>query len=364
MNRTLESDVHLKRIARLREEVTRRELDALLVSNAANVKYLSGFSGSNGTLIIDADQAALLTDFRYVEQAEEQAPAVEVIDGKSEPRKLLVERLGAAAKVGFDDADMRVKSYRLLEEALPEGRELIAASGAVEKLRQVKDEHEIDAIARAALIGDAIYAALAETGLSGRNETDVVKQIEQVALEHGASGLSFPPIVAAGAHGALPHAEPRDTRIEKGTLVVLDLGVLHDGYCSDCTRTFATGPIPDAWREVYDLVLSAQVASLEAVKVGAECSALDKIARDIIEAGGHGERFGHSLGHGVGSEVHEGPVLASRSEEVLVPGNVVTVEPGIYLAGEFGVRIEDLVVVTEDGPRVLTPFEKELTIVD
>lgn len=364
MNRTLESDVHLKRLARLREEIARRELDALLVSNLANVKYLSGFTGSNGTLIVDPAQATLLTDFRYIEQAEEQAPAFSVLDGKSEPRKLLVERLGDAAKVGFDDADMRVKSFRLLEKEMPDGRELVAASGAVEALRQVKDEHEIDAIARAALIGDAIYAAIAETGLSGRNETDVAKQIEQVAIEHGASGLSFPPIVAAGAHGALPHAEPRDALIGKGTLVVLDLGVVFDGYCSDCTRTFATGPIPDSWRETYDLVLAAQIASLEAVQVGAECAALDKIAREIIDAGGHGERFGHSLGHGVGSEVHEGPVLASRSEEVLVAGNVVTVEPGVYVAGEFGVRIEDLVVVTEDGQRVLTPFEKELTFVD
>ena len=214
------------------------------------------------------------------------------------------------------------------------------------------------------MIGDAIYAALAESGLAGRNETDVARQIENVALEHGASGLSFPPIVAAGAHGALPHAEPRDSAIEKNTLVVLDLGVKYEDYCSDCTRTFATGSIPDAWREVYEVVLAAQQAALAAVRPGAECSALDAIAREIIDLAGHGELFGHSLGHGVGSEVHEGPVLAARSDETLAPGNVVTVEPGVYVAGEFGVRIEDLVVVASDGPRVLTPFTKELTIVD
>lgn len=364
MNRTLESDVHLKRLAGLRGEIERRELDALLITNPENVKYLSGFTGTNGTLIVDADQATLLTDFRYVEQAAEQAPAVAVLDGRSEPRKALVGRLGSASRVGFDDADMRVKSFRQLEEELEEDRELVAASGAVESLREIKDPQEIDAIARAALIGDTIYAALAESGLAGRKETEVARQIEQVALEHGASGLSFPPIVASGPRGALPHAEPQDVVIERGTLVVLDLGVKYGGYCSDCTRTFATGSIPDSWREVYDFVLESQLAALAAVEPGAECSRLDAIAREVIEGGGHGDRFGHALGHGVGIEVHEGPVLASRSKETLAAGNVITVEPGIYVPGEFGVRIEDLVAVTEDGSRVLTPFDKRLTTVD
>jgi Xaa-Pro aminopeptidase len=352
------------RIKRLRAELARRELDLLLVTNLDNVRYLSGFSGTNGTLVIGADRAVLLTDFRYIVQANEQAPYFEIVDGGSEPRKRLIEALDGGEQVGFDDADMRVKSHEGLVKELPEGIELVSASGLVEDLRAVKDDHEIDAIARAALLADSIYVALAEEGLVGRTESDVAWRIEQLAREAGASGLSFPSIVASGAHGALPHAVPRDVKIERGQLVVLDLGVVFDGYCSDCTRTFATGQIAESAREGYELVLDAQLKSLAGVLVGAECKAVDAIARDVISADGMGEKFGHSLGHGVGIEVHEMPTLSSRSEGVLVAGNVVTVEPGVYVEGEYGVRIEDLVVVADDGPRVLTPFTKELTTVD
>lgn len=354
-----------QRLKRLRAAIAERDdFDVLLVTNIENVRYLTGFTGTNGTLVIGASSADLLTDFRYIEQASDQAEGYRIIDGGSEPRKRLVELLDGSSVIGFDDADMRVKQHAGLLEELPEGVQLVPAAGVVEKIRAVKDAHEIDAIARAASIADAIYATLAEEGLAGRNESDIAWRIEQLAREGGASGLSFPSIVAAGAHGALPHAEPRDVAIGKGQLVVLDLGVLHGGYCSDCTRTFATGPISDHAREVYELVLDAQRKSLAAVVPGAECKAVDAIARDVIAADGFGEKFGHSLGHGVGIEVHELPTLSSRSEGELVAGNVVTVEPGVYLEGEFGVRIEDLVVVAEDGPRVLTPFTKELTTVD
>jgi Xaa-Pro aminopeptidase len=313
--------------------------------------------------VIASERAVLLTDFRYTVQAADQAEYFEVVDGGTEPRQRLVEALDAAARVGFDDADMRVKSHEGLVKELPDGIELVPASGVVEAIRAVKDNHEIDAIARAAMIADSIYVSLAEEGLIGRTERDVAWRIEQLAREGGASGLSFPSIVAAGAHGALPHAEPRDVAIEAGQLVVLDLGVIHDGYCSDCTRTFATGPISDSMRAGYELVLDAQRKSLAGVVVGAECKAVDAIARDVIAADGMGEKFGHSLGHGVGIEVHELPTLSSRSEGSLIAGNVVTVEPGVYVEGEYGVRIEDLVVVAEDGPRVLTPFTKELVTV-
>jgi Xaa-Pro aminopeptidase len=304
-----------------------------------------------------------LTDFRYTVQAADQAEYFEIVDGGGEPRARLVEAFDSAARVGFDDADMRVKSHEGLVKELPEGTELVVASGLVEGIRAVKDDHEIDAIARAAMIADSIYVSLAEEGLVGRTERDVAWRIEQLAREGGASGLSFPSIVAAGAHGALPHAEPRDVKIEVGQLVVLDLGVIHDGYCSDCTRTFATGPISDSARSGYELVLDAQLKSLAGVVVGAECKDVDAIARDVISADGMGENFGHSLGHGVGIEVHELPTLSAKSEGTLVAGNVVTVEPGVYVEGEYGVRIEDLVVVAEDGPRVLTPFTKELVTV-
>jgi Xaa-Pro aminopeptidase len=352
------------RVARLRRELLERELAALLVTNPNNVRYLSGFTGTNGTLVIDAERAVLLTDFRYTVQASEQAEYFEIVDGGSEPRKKLAAAFGGATRIGYDDADMRVKSYNALIAELESGSELVPASGLVEALRAIKDEHEIDAIARAALIADSIYVSLAEEGLIGRTERDVAWRIEELARAGGASGISFPSIVAAGPHGALPHAEPRDVRIEAGQLVVLDLGVVHDGYCSDCTRTFATGPLPEAAREGYELVLDAQLKSLAAIEVGADCKAIDAIARDVISADGMGENFGHSLGHGVGIEVHELPTLSTRSEGKLAAGNVVTVEPGVYVEGEYGVRIEDLVVVSEDGPRVLTPFTKELITVD
>ncbi|MGB1583275.1 MAG: M24 family metallopeptidase, partial [Solirubrobacterales bacterium] len=284
--------------------------------------------------------------------------------GGETPRAALADRMKGRAKVGFDDADMRVKSHTALIEELPEGTELVSAAGVVEKLRAVKDADEIDAIARAAAIADSIYSTIAEEGLAGRSEKDVAWRIEWLARERGASGLSFPPIVAGGPHGALPHAEPRDRKIGDSELVVLDLGVVFDGYCSDCTRTFASGNVDGHAREIYEVVLDAQRTALARIAGDVECQSIDKFARDVIEAAGYAEMFGHSTGHGVGVEVHELPTLSSRSKDVLELGNVVTVEPGIYLPGEFGVRIEDLVVVADDGPRVLTPFEKQLLVVD
>jgi Xaa-Pro aminopeptidase len=351
------------RLASLRGLLVERELDALLVTNLVNVRYLSEFTGTNAILLVSAREALLLTDFRYTEQASAQAPGFEIVDGGEQPRELLAERMPAPGRAGFDDADMRVQAHAAWLKALPDGVEMVAAAGLVEQLRAVKDAGELDAIARAAGIADAIYESLAEAGLVGRAEREIAWRIECLAREHGATGLSFPPIVAAGAHGALPHAEPRDRRIERGELVVLDLGVIADGYCSDATRTFATGEPSAAERDVYELVLTAQQAALAAVAEGIACSAIDAAARDVIDAAGHGERFGHSTGHGVGLEVHELPTLSLRSEDELKAGNVVTVEPGVYLPGDFGVRIEDLVVVEATGPRILSGYPKDLTIV-
>lgn len=335
----------------------------MLVTAPANVRYLSGFTGTNGTLLISQQSARLFTDFRYLEQAARQAAAYEVVDGGSKPRVLLAAGIAEFDRVGFDDADVRVKSHAGLLAELGARAELIATSGLVERLREVKDGSEITAIADASEIADSIYATLAEEGLSGRTEAEVAWRIEVLARERGASGLSFPSIVAAGAHGALPHAEPRDVAIGSGQLVVLDLGVVKDGYCSDCTRTFATGSLPQDQIDAYQHVLDAQETALAAVQAGAECKELDAIARDRLAAAGLAEAFGHSLGHGVGIEVHEGPTLSTRSEGKLAVGNVVTVEPGVYLAGKFGIRIEDLAVVEQGAARVLTKFSKELTTV-
>lgn len=351
------------RLERLREAIAARgEFDLLLVTCLDNVRYLSGFSGTNATLLIGRDRATLLTDFRYVEQAAGQTDGYEVVDAGASPRKRLVELIGDAEAVGFDESDMRVEQHAALAEELPDRVALVRAAGMVEGLRAVKDAGEIELIARAAQIADSIYQTLSEEGLVGRSERDVVWRIEELAHERGGDGLAFAPIVAAGAHAALPHAEPRDVVIEGDQLVVVDMGVLYRGYRSDCTRTFATGKPSEDQREAYELVRQAQEKALAGVRAGAECAAVDAIAREMIAAAGMGANFGHSLGHGVGIAVHELPTLSGRSQGVLEVGNVVTVEPGVYVEGRFGVRIEDLVVVEKDGPRPLTPFTKALTV--
>jgi Xaa-Pro aminopeptidase len=231
----------------------------------------------------------------------------------------------------------------------------------LEDLRAVKEPAELDAIRDASRLADEVVrAVVVERGLTGRTEREVARAIERELRERGAEP-SFPPIIAAAEHGALPHAEPRDVAIPADTLVVVDFGALVDGYCSDCTRTFATGDIDDSALEVYELVQRAQAEALAAVRPGAACKAIDGIARDMITEAGHGEHFGHGLGHGVGMEVHEEPRLTANADGELVAGNVVSVEPGVYLAGDIGVRIEDLVAVTGDGHEVLSSLPKDLT---
>jgi Xaa-Pro aminopeptidase len=257
-----------------------------------------------------------------------------------------------------------VKAHRHLAEAVADGVELVAAGGLVERLREVKDEGEVAAMTAAAELADSIYAYVAERGLVGRTEREVAVDLEREMRERGARDPSFPSIVAAGAHGALPHAEPRDVEIPRDTLVVLDLGCLVDGMCSDCTRTFATGQLSTVAADVYDLVLNAQLAGLDATRTGTACSDVDAAARSVIEEAGRGEQFGHGLGHGVGLEVHEGPRLTKTADGELRAGNAVTIEPGVYVPGEVGVRIEDLVIVGEDGLRNLSGFPKTLVAVD
>jgi Xaa-Pro aminopeptidase len=339
-----------------------RELDCLLVTNLVNVRYLTCFTGTNGACIVSSDERVFLTDFRYVEQARSQVQGYERVEAGRDMVADLAGRLRGRA--GFDDAHMTVELHRKLGEKVAEGVELVSAGGLVERLREVKDELELDAIRAAAEVANEVYEELRERGLAGRTERDVALTLTRSLEDRGAEGASFPAIVAAGPHGALAHAVPRDLEIPGGTLVVIDMGAQVDGYCSDCTRTLATGPLEDGALEVYELVRRAQDESLRAVRAGASCKAVDAVARDIIEAAGHGERFGHGLGHGVGLEVHEAPRLAKTAEGELRAGNVVTVEPGVYVPGELGVRIEDLVVVTDGEPEVLTAFPKELVTIE
>jgi len=256
-----------------------------------------------------------------------------------------------------------VKAHRRLQELM--SVELVPASGVVEAVRAVKEPGEILRIGAAAALVDEIYAWLLEFGLVGRTERDVAVALEHEMRLRGASGPSFDSIVASAEHGALPHATPRDVAIQPDTLVTIDIGAILDGYCSDCTRTWATGPnVSDELREIYALTLRAQVTALDAVRPGPEGREIDAVARDIIDAAGHGDHFGHGLGHGVGVVTHEGPRLARSGTTALEAGNVVTVEPGVYVPGVGGVRIEDLVVITETGRDVLSATTKELLTVE
>lgn len=360
MNATLAASIEA-RTDRLVELLEERELDSLLVTNLLNVRYLTGFTGTNGACIVTREERLFLTDFRYVEQARDQVQGYERVEAGRDMLGDLAVRLHGRA--GFDDEDVSVATHAKLAEKVGPDVELVPAGGLVERLRAVKDASEVAAMRAAAELSTAAYESLRERGLAGRTERDVAVQLVRFMEDSGAEGPSFPPIVAAGARGALPHAVPRDLEIPRDTLVVIDMGALVDGYCSDCTRTLATGSIDDAALELYELVLRAQVESLAATRAGAVCRAVDAVAREIVDAAGHEEHFGHGLGHGVGLQVHEAPRLGKTAEGELVTGNAVTVEPGVYLPGELGVRIEDLVIVTDGEPEVLTGFPKELVTV-
>lgn len=346
---------------RLERALAERELDRMLVTDLTNVRYLTGFTGTNGACICGPGVRLFLTDFRYTERAEAEVEGWETVTLVADWLGGIGERL--QGRVGFEDDHMSVRLLEKLKEKLPRGVEMVAAGGRVEELRRVKDEGELALIEEASKLADEVWRWNMEQGLAGRSEREVARAAEARIREHGGDP-SFPAIVAAGPDGALPHAEPGERVIGRGELVVFDMGAQLDGYCSDGTRTFATGDPGEEAIAVYEVVREAQAASLEAIKAGEKGEDVDKVARAVIEAAGHGERFGHGLGHGVGLEVHEAPRLSLRSDDVLAPGEVVTVEPGIYLPGRLGVRIEDLVVVTEDGLRNLSSLPKELQIVD
>jgi len=340
-------------------------IDALLIAAApVNLRYVTGFTGSNGLAVIGRDVRRFVTDFRYSEQAAAQVAAG--FDRERGPRDLL-DALSdgwpdGPLRLGFDDAQVSVRLHGRLRDVLPERIELVPAGGLVERERAVKEPREVATLRAAVALADTVYRELAETGLVGRTEREVATELEHRMRVLGAEHPSFASIVASGEHGALPHAVPRDVPIAPDTLVTLDLGAVVDGYASDCTRTWATGhDIPDALAEIYALCLAAQEAALAAVAPGRTGREVDAVARDAIAGAGYGERFGHPLGHGVGLDVHEDPRLSRLNEKPLEAGNVVTVEPGIYLPGVGGVRIEDLVVVTEDGHDVLTSLPKTLT---
>lgn len=346
---------------RLAADLAERELDLFLVTELTNVRYLTGFTGTNGACICSPDTRLFLTDFRYTERAAAEVEGWETITVSDDWLAAIASHL--RGRFGFEDDHVSVRLLERLKGKLGDGVEPVAAGGAVEKLRRVKDESELKAIAAASALADEVWGWSLERGLGGRSEREVARAAEARIRELDAEP-SFPTIVAAGPNGALPHAEPGERQIGSGELVVFDMGAKLDGYCSDGTRTFAVGEPGEEARAVYETVRAAQAAALDAVAVGVGGEELDRVAREVISEAGHGERFGHGLGHGVGLEVHEMPRVSPRSDDVLAAGEVVTIEPGVYLPGKLGVRIEDLVVVSEAGYRNLSGLPKDLQLVE
>ena len=344
--------IRIERLAALLDE-------PLLVTSGVNVRYLTGLSSSNAAVLVDPDgDATLFTDFRYARKAS----ALKSIRFEQTARAVigdLATRL-AGQTVGIEAHVLTVASHEQLREG---GVETISRTGIVERLRAIKEPEEIESMRAAAAISDGVFAALAEEQFTGRTEVELAWRVRELFHEHGSSEPAFDTIVASAENGASPHADVRDAPIPANTLVTIDAGCRVDGYASDCTRTFATGDLPDELGRAYEVCLEAQLAALDAYGPGVSGRDADAAARDVIAAAGWGEQFGHGLGHGIGLEVHEAPAVRAESTDTLEAGNVVSCEPGIYLPGVGGVRIEDMVLVTDGGSERLTHAGKELTTV-
>ena len=362
-------------LEKVRSIIEKLELDAVIITDGYNMHYISGFSGHEGILLISKTLGCLVTDSRYTEVAGKEAKDFEVIDiaKKKYPeliRELLAEGTavsGRKLRVGFEDKSISYEAYKKYSKGLESEAELIELGKEIEDLRKNKSKEEIECLAKAESIGDEAFAHikgyLSEKLKKGLTERDVALELEVYMRKHGASGLSFDTIAASGVNSSMPHAVPSEKVIERGDFLTMDFGCVYKGYCSDMTRTVFIGErsdISDEQLKVYETVYRAQTESLKLIKPGASCIEVDKCARDIIAQAGYGDYFGHGLGHGVGLYIHEEPRFSPRCEDNLTAGVVITCEPGIYLPGRFGVRIEDMVVVTEDGYRNLAHSEKEL----
>lgn len=345
----------MSRLDTLRERLEQR----LLVTNLVNIRYLTGFVTSNAALLVDPDgDTQLFTDFRYIEDAQAIA-GVEALLTKRSLMRDLAERLDG--RVAFE-AD--ILPYAQVE-TLRSGRlELVPTAGIVDALRAVKDDQEIGLIRRAAVAAERAFEALTAETWVGRSERELAWRLRQLMHAHGIDQLGFDTAITAGLNGSKPHSEPSDDLVETRTLVTADWGARYEGYCSDCTRTVSTGELPKELRHIYDVCLEAQLAAVAGIRPGITGVEADRLARDVIEAAGYGENFGHGLGHGVGLLIHESPRLSTESTDILEAGHVVTIEPGIYLPGVGGVRIEDLAVIRENGVELLTSFRKDLVTVN
>lgn len=350
------------RVEKLRKKMQAENLDSFLVTSPYNLRYLTNFTGTTGLAVITLDKAFFITDFRYTEQAASQAQGFEIIKNVGpifDEVADLVKRENLNA-LAFEETTVSFLEYSVLEEII--NAELIPVSGMIEELREVKDEEEISIIEKVCSIADMAYDHILKMIRPGMTEIEVANQVDFYMRSLGATSVSFETIVASGLRSAMPHGVASDKVIEQGDLITLDFGCYYQGYVSDMTRTFAIGDPGEKLKEIYQIVLDAQLAVLDAAKPGLTGIQLDAVARDYITKQGYGEAFGHSTGHGIGLEIHEGPNVSARAEKQFVPGNVITDEPGIYLPGIGGVRIEDDLLITKEGNRVLTHSPKELII--
>jgi Xaa-Pro aminopeptidase len=358
-------DTATRRLERTRTRIVELGIDALLVTTPSNRRWVSGFTGTAGVVLVTADSAIVATDSRYYEQVRVQATACTLLRANgamAEWVPMLLDGLGGK-RIGYEPADMTIARYEEWTQALAEMPEparpkLVPAPQAIEALRMVKDAEELDALTRAVLLGDASCEHAMSVAAPGMTEKQLAWEIQRHAIESGADDLSFETIIAGGPWGALPHARPRDVALEANQGVVMDLGTKVAGYCSDLTRTIFLGTPDDQFKRVYDIVLTAQLMAEERIEAGMTGEQAHEIAATVIGQAGYGEYFGHGLGHGVGLDIHEAPRLGPRSQDVLADGQVVTVEPGIYIPGWGGVRIEDQCVMEGGRLRRLSTASK------
>jgi Xaa-Pro aminopeptidase len=355
----------IKRLRKLRTLIAEKGVDALLISQPENFRYLSGFTGSSGWLLISGQNAILATDFRYVEQAKGESPEFEITQTKQELRDWLpglVSDLGWH-KLGFEANSISYEGYHKLSEATETKQvnlELVPTTGIVEQLRSIKEPEELEFITKAVALTEAVFEQAKGIIRPGITEKEAAWEIEKLLRQKGSEGMPFEIIVASGPNSALPHARPTEKIIHSGEPVLIDMGARISGYCSDFSRTLFLGKADKTLQEIYNIVIKAQTAAIERVESGMDASQADQLARSVVEQAGYGDAFGHGLGHGVGLAVHEFPTLGPTSSDSLADGMVFTIEPGIYLAGKGGVRIEDMVVLESGKAKVLSKTKKDL----
>ncbi len=351
------------RLQKLRQSLTEKEIDAILISQPENRFYLSGFDGSAGYLLITSQDTILATDFRYIEQAKAQAPDYKIFQITNAMAKWLPELLTGlnSRKLGFEAKHITFAMYRKLFDILAKIKsqlKLVPTDGLVESLRVIKEPEEIELICKAVEITDSVFEHIEDLAHIGMSEKELAWEIEKFLREQGSQSIPFDVIVAAGPNSAFPHAQPSMRKINSGEPVVIDIGAKVSGYCSDLTRTICLGAPEDTFKKVYDTVLGAQLAAIAMIKEGMTGEEADNLARTVIEQTGYGEAFGHSLGHGVGLTVHEQPRLGPNSAEILTSSMVFSIEPGIYLTDWGGVRIEDLAIIENGKIRVISKARK------